>query len=335
MASRGVPHHGVQEADAAQELWPRLAELPEKQPADGLLLAQAAVVLLCKGRLGRATHRTEHTPWPRIRCAPSTAVTRCRAGTREPVLPVPGALPGSPKPFRSSSHWLTCGNRRISLHFLLLPFRLPPPPAARGRGRRGHAGRMGITAPARPAMGGMGWQSPCPVLQSRPVWGFPPSHHYWSPKPIAHTRTRTQPAPGLWATLKPHGKNTPSALERALTPEGTLALNNRGDPHPVTAPSPAPGQEWDPPWHCPVPGEAEHGGCRLPPRTMPRPHVALSRKHLVSLSPHRAARPAHRAAAARPLPPWGWGLSRDEEGAEGWPHSSSRSSWTRGRMLGM
>lgn len=34
----------------------------------------------------------------------------------------------SPRLLRRSSHWLMCGNLRINLHFLLLPFRFPPPP---------------------------------------------------------------------------------------------------------------------------------------------------------------------------------------------------------------
>lgn len=84
-----------------------------------------------QGKAGCATHRAEHVPRPRARRATGAATTRCRVGTRQPVV---GALPGSPRPFRSSSHWLMCGNRRISLHFLLLPFRLPPPPAAGGGG---------------------------------------------------------------------------------------------------------------------------------------------------------------------------------------------------------
>lgn len=50
-----APYRSVQEANAAQELRPRLAELSEEQAPDGLLLAQAAVVGLCKGQRGRAT----------------------------------------------------------------------------------------------------------------------------------------------------------------------------------------------------------------------------------------------------------------------------------------
>lgn len=132
-----------------------------------------------QGMAGRAMHRAE--------CVlPSRAH---HAGTRQPVRPVPGALPGSPRLFRSSSHWLMCGNRRISLHFLLLPFRLPPPPAAGGEGEEGVrlSGQASFPCPGG-VTGGAGRQSPCPVPQSRPVRGSPPSHHCWSPKPIAHTR---------------------------------------------------------------------------------------------------------------------------------------------------
>lgn len=71
--------------------------------------------------------------------------------TQSPHAPARGSsrwpAPGSsqagarrlPRPFRRSSHWLMCGNLRISFHFLLLPFRFPPPPARDregGRGRR-------------------------------------------------------------------------------------------------------------------------------------------------------------------------------------------------------
>lgn len=163
-----------------------------------------------QGKAGRATRRAEHTPRPR---APSAAVTR------ELVLPVPGALPGSPRPFRSSSHWLTCGNRRISLHFLLLPFRLPPPPAARGEGEEEvtPAGR------AVPATGGTGWQNPCPVLQSCPVWGFPSIPPLLVPK--IH-RSHVYPHTTSAGAFGNSWENTLSALERALTPEGTLAPNS-------------------------------------------------------------------------------------------------------------
>lgn len=42
------PYHGVQELDAARQLGARLAELPEQRAPDGLPLAQAVVVPLCK-----------------------------------------------------------------------------------------------------------------------------------------------------------------------------------------------------------------------------------------------------------------------------------------------
>lgn len=35
--------------------------------------------------------------------------------------------------FPCSVHWLIWGKRRISFHFLLLPFRFPPPPAAKAK----------------------------------------------------------------------------------------------------------------------------------------------------------------------------------------------------------
>lgn len=166
-----------------------------------------------QGKAGCATHRAEHVPRPRARRATGAATTRCRVGTRQPVV---GALPGSPRPFRSSSHWLMCGNRRISLHFLLLPFRLPPPPAAGGgdddTGKRGHAGRMSIAAPARPATEGNRESEPLPSPAELSGLGFPPSHHCWSPKPITHAHTRTPPASGLWATLKPRRKTDPQPL---------------------------------------------------------------------------------------------------------------------------
>lgn len=55
---RPGPYHGVQEADAACQLGARLAELPEQRAPDGLPLAQAVVVPLCKrGQTGSGRAR--------------------------------------------------------------------------------------------------------------------------------------------------------------------------------------------------------------------------------------------------------------------------------------
>lgn len=40
-----------------------------------------------------------------------------------------------PMLFPSSVHWLIWGKRRISFHFLLLPFLFPPPPVVTGKTR--------------------------------------------------------------------------------------------------------------------------------------------------------------------------------------------------------
>lgn len=79
-------------------------------------------------------------------------------------------------------------------------------------GKRGHAGRMSIAAPARPATEGNRETEPLPSPAELSGLGFPPSHHCWSPKPITQAHTRTPPASGLWATLKPRRKTDPQPL---------------------------------------------------------------------------------------------------------------------------
>lgn len=86
--------------------------------------------------------------------------------------PVPASLltrwSHSPMVRRRSSHWLMCGNLRISFHFLLLPLRFPPPPAEMGRKKQvicllWCVGAMSTPLPAQLLSQ---WEDPVPCLYS-------------------------------------------------------------------------------------------------------------------------------------------------------------------------
>lgn len=86
------------------QVHPGLTEEPEEEPSDRLLLTDTEVA-----PVWGHTHLSQcmwdtHTPIP------------THTNTDVPML------------FRSSAHWLIWGKRRISFHFLLLPFRFPPSP---------------------------------------------------------------------------------------------------------------------------------------------------------------------------------------------------------------
>lgn len=57
-------YHSIQELDAAGELGARLAELPEEHVPNGLLLAQAVIVPLCKRGEGHTAKSQRSSPSP-------------------------------------------------------------------------------------------------------------------------------------------------------------------------------------------------------------------------------------------------------------------------------
>lgn len=202
-----VPHHGVQEADAALELRPRLAELPEEQPADGLLLAQVAIVLLCKGR------------WDVPRDTPS--VCRSPVPTVSPSRD-PGAGPAaSQRPPRLTQALA----QLIALADVREPQDLPPllapafPLAAAScsSGRRGQVSRTGGAAPARWRWDN-GAPEPQPSAAESPGLGFPPIPLLLVPKTHRSHTYPPPPALGLWAALKPWVKTHPERGEGSEPP---------------------------------------------------------------------------------------------------------------------
>lgn len=109
------PYHCIQQLDASMQFQLGLTVKTEEKPSDRLFLTDADIVPFCRNQ---KTH-THFKTFP-LKKTP----TDHRSHILLPML------------FPSSVHWLIWGKRRISFHFLLLPFRFPPPPVVINRRRK-------------------------------------------------------------------------------------------------------------------------------------------------------------------------------------------------------
>lgn len=172
-----------------------------------------------------------------------------------------------------------CGNRRISLHFLLLPFRLPPPPAAVGEEVRS-AGRAALPRPG--GDGDNGAPEPQPSAAESPGLCFPPIRLLLVPKTHRSHMYPPPPALGLWAALKPWGKTHPERGEGSEPPRDHCPRQPKGSPPGCGSQ----GSEGTPPWHHFTPNDAA-APCRSLSKTSsflrfpPSPHPARSRPCLL------------------------------------------------------